>query len=70
MLSQDISQRKIGQTNENCKGSVGIADDVQVFDSEKIHDCNLHETMECIRKQALSLISINELLRLNVVVSL
>ena len=30
-MSQDISHQKIDQTYENCKGAVGIADDIQVF---------------------------------------
>ena len=32
-MSQDIFQRKIDQAYENCKDTVGIADDVQVFGS-------------------------------------
>ena len=67
-MSQDIFQRKIDQTHENCKGAVGIADDVQVFGNEKTYDRNLHEAIECTRKQALSLILRNVLLRLNAVV--
>ena len=40
---------------ENCKGAVGIADDVQVFGDGKTHDRNLHETMECTRKAGIKL---------------
>ena len=69
-LSQDIFQRKIDQIYENCWGALGIADDLQVFVNDKTHDRNLHEAMDCIRKQALNLILINKLLRLNAVVSL
>ena len=42
-MSQDIFQQKIDQMYENCKGAVGIADDVQVFGNEKTHDRNLHK---------------------------
>ena len=34
-ISQDIFQRKTDQIYENCRGAVGIADDVQVFGNEK-----------------------------------
>ena len=54
-MSQDIFQRKIDQTYENCKDAVGIADDVQVFGNEKTHDRNLHDAMECTRKAAIKL---------------
>ena len=37
-MSEYIFERKIDQTYENCKGAVGIADDVQAFGNEKIHD--------------------------------
>ena len=40
---------------ENCKGAVGIADDVQVFGNKKTHDRNLHEAMECTRKVGIKL---------------
>ena len=33
-MGQDIFERKIDQAYENCKGAVGIADDVQVFGNE------------------------------------
>ena len=68
-MSQEIFQRKIGQTHKNCRGTVGIADDVQVFGNEKNHMIVI-----CMRQwgtlenQALSLILINVLLRQNVVV--
>ena len=37
-MGQDIFERKIDQTYKNCKGAVGIADDVQVFGNEETHD--------------------------------
>ena len=54
-MSQDIYQRKIDQTYENCKGAIGIADDVQAFDNEKTHDRNMHKTIECTRKAGIKL---------------
>ena len=54
-MCQDIFQRKIYQTNENCKGAVGIPDDVQVFGKEKTHDRNLNEAIECTRKVGIKL---------------
>ena len=54
-MSQDIFKRKIDQTYENCRTGVGIADDAQVFGSEKPHDRNLHEAMECTRKSGTKL---------------
>ena len=54
-MSQDIFQRKIDQTYENCRGAVGIADDVQIFGNEKAHDRYLHEAMECTRKVGINL---------------
>ena len=44
-MSQDIFQ-KINQTYEKCKGTIGIADDIQVFHIENTHDLHLHETMK------------------------
>ena len=40
---------------ENCKGAVGIEDDVQVFGNERTHDKNLHEAMEWTRKAGIKL---------------
>ena len=54
-MSQDIFQRKIDQTYENCRGAVGIADDVQVCGDESAHDKNLHQAMECTRKVGINL---------------
>ena len=53
-MSQDIFQRKIDQTYENCKGAGGIAVDVQVFGNEKTCDRNLHEEMECTKKVSIN----------------
>ena len=50
-MGQDIFDRKIDQTYENCKGAVGIADDVQVFGSEETHDSMFHEAKECIKNR-------------------
>ena len=49
-MGQDIFERKIDQTYENCKGAVGIADDVQVFGSEETHDSMFQEAKECMKK--------------------
>ena len=54
-ISQDIFQRKIDQKYENCRGAVGIADDLQVFFNGKTHDRNLHEAMECTRNASIKL---------------
>ena len=54
-MSQDIFQQKIDQTYENCKGGVGINDDVQAFRNEKIYNRNLHEAMEFTRKAGIKL---------------
>ena len=40
---------------ENCKGALGIADDVQIFGNEKTHDRNLPEAIECTRKAGIKL---------------
>ena len=54
-MNQDILQWKIDQTYENYKGAVGIADDVQIFGNEKMHDRNLHEVLEYTRKAGIKL---------------
>ena len=54
-MSQDVFQLKIDETYRNCKGAVGIADDVQVFGTEGTHDTNLHEAMERTRQAGLKL---------------
>ena len=55
---------------ENCRGAVGIADDVQVFGNE-IHMTEMSmRQWNALGKQALNLVSINVLLRSNVVVFL
>ena len=65
-MGEDIFERKIDQTYENCKGAVGIAEDVQVFGNEETHDRMFQEAIECIVKQALGIVLINILLRPNV----
>ena len=40
---------------ENCKGAVGIVDDVHVFGNKRTHDRNLHEATECTRKAGIKL---------------
>ena len=54
-MSQDGFQKKIDQAFENCKGAVGIADDIQVFGTEDNHDLDLHEAMERTRKAGIKL---------------
>ena len=49
-MSQNVFQRKIDQAFENCKGAVGIADDIQVFGTDDNHDLHLHEAMEITGK--------------------
>ena len=46
----DIFERKIDQTYENCKGAVGIADDVQVFGNKESDDSMFQEAKECMEK--------------------
>ena len=50
-MSQDIFQRKIHQTNDNCQSPIEIAHGLQVFGY-----LNLHETIERIRKAAIKCI--------------
>ena len=49
-MGQDIFERKIDQPYENCKGVVGIADDVQVFGNEETHDSMFQEAKEYMDK--------------------
>ena len=49
-MGQDIFERKIDQTYENCKGAVGIVHDVQVFGYEETHYSMFQETEECMGK--------------------
>ena len=49
-MFKDIFQKKIDETYEKCRGPVGIADDINVFDIESTHDYNLHESMERTKK--------------------
>ena len=59
---------RLTKTYENCKGAVGIADDVQVFGNKETHDRNFRKQQNAQEKQALSIILISVLLRPNVVV--
>ena len=43
-MGQDIFERKIDHAYGNCKGAVGIANDVQVFET---HDVHFQEAIEC-----------------------
>ena len=54
-MSQDVFQKKIDQAFENCKGAVGLADDIQVFGTDDNHDFHLHEAMETTRKAGIKL---------------
>ena len=47
--SQDISQRKIDQTYENCQGAVGIVDDVHVFGNDSTHDLHVYKAKAVIK---------------------
>ena len=45
-MYQDVFQAKIDQTFEGCSGTVGIADDVEMYGkSEEEHDKHMHEMM-------------------------
>ena len=55
-MSQNVFfQRKVDQVFENCKGTVGIADDIQVFVTDDSHDWPLHEDMERAQKVGINL---------------
>ena len=54
-MSQDVFQKKIDQAFENCKGAVGIADDIQVFSTDGNYDLDLHDAMERTRKAGIKL---------------
>ena len=54
-MSQDVFQKKIDQVFENCKGALGIADDIQVFGMDDNHDLHFHEAMERKRKAGIKL---------------
>lgn len=50
-MSRDIFQFKIDETYRDCRGAIGIADDVTVYGKNaKEHDLHLHETMEHRKK--------------------
>ena len=48
-------QKKIYQTYEKCKGTVGITDDHQVYGNEHTHYLHLHEAMEWTRRTGIKL---------------
>ena len=50
-MGEEIFTRKIDQTYENCKGAVGIVDDIQIFGNEETHDSMFQEAIECMEKQ-------------------
>ena len=54
-MSQDIFQKKIDETYKNCRGAVGIADDINVVGTESTHDYNLHEAKERSGKAGIKL---------------
>ena len=54
-MLQDIFEKKIDQTYEKCKGTVGMVDDIQVFGSDQTHHLHLHEAMERTRKADIKL---------------
>ena len=54
-MSQDIFQRKIDQNHQNCMGTVGIVDGVQVFGNDSTHDLHLHEAMVRTRNMGIKL---------------
>ena len=57
-MSKDVSRcisEKIDQAFENCKGAVGIVDDIQVFGTDDNHDVHLYEAMERTRKAGIKL---------------
>ena len=54
-MFQDIFQKIIDETYKKCRGAVGIADDINLFDTESRHDYNLHEAMERTRKTGIKL---------------
>ena len=69
-MSQDIFQKKIDETYEKCRGTVGIADDINVFGTESTHDYNLHEAMDRTRKAGVKLNFDKCIVKANLVASL
>ena len=53
--SQDIYQKKMDQAFYKCKGAFEIADDIQVYGNNTIHDMHLHEAVERTRQAELKL---------------
>ena len=43
------------QTFGRCKGTISIADDIQVFRTDDNHDTHLHETMDRVRSAGIKL---------------
>ncbi|KAI8520241.1 hypothetical protein Bbelb_034980 [Branchiostoma belcheri] len=55
-VSQDVFQREIDDAYRNCRGAIGIADDIQVYgEDDEAHDYNLHEAMEKTRAAGIKL---------------
>ncbi|KAI8519529.1 hypothetical protein Bbelb_027860 [Branchiostoma belcheri] len=55
-VSQDVFQREIDDAYRNCRGAIGIADDIQVYgEDDEAHDYNLHEAMERTRAAGIKL---------------
>ncbi|XP_006811648.1 uncharacterized protein LOC100366641 [Saccoglossus kowalevskii] len=55
-MIQDVFQFKVDEAYRNCKGAIGIADDIQVYGSnETDHDLHLHEAMEDTRRAGIKL---------------
>ena len=52
---QDIFQKRMDQTFERCEGAILIADDIQVFGTDDIHDTHLHEMIEWVRSPGIKL---------------
>ena len=69
-MGQDIFERKIDQTYENCKGAVGIADDVQVFVNEETQDRNVPGGNRMYGKQAVGIVMIKCIIKTKCLVSL
>ena len=43
------------QTFERCKGAIPIADDIQMFGTDDIHDTHLHNAMERVKSAGITL---------------
>ena len=54
-MSQDVFQRKVDQVFENCKGTEGIADNIQVFGTDDNNSLHFHEAIERAQKAGIKL---------------